>query len=279
MCQWRYGSGAARRTRVNTFEQGKLVFTARASLGIFLFGCGLTIAGCRPAADINSSSQPATVSSPPFSTEEPQRYQATRTTTFSESQSNANPFNQRTTNVLIARDGGLRREAYETVSQGQIVLLENNEGSFVLLPQAKLYADANQTEAVVAMKQPNNPVVTPDLLLHETATTSQFQKLGAETINGRAATKYRVTTSAAGGASVESFIWVDEALGLPIRSESVHSAGEHTSRVVMELRDIRTDVDPQLFLVPADYRKVMAHEILELIHGVVTVPNADKPQK
>src|SRR5687767_11972180 len=98
-----------------------------------------------PSADTQLNS----TSVPPFSTREPDSYQATRVTTFTE----ATPeqidvaASQRTTRVMLARLGEQRREEYEAGPIGTIVYLENAVGRFVLLPQAKLYADANEADS------------------------------------------------------------------------------------------------------------------------------------
>ena len=41
-----------------------------------------------------------------------------------------------------------------------------------------------------------------------------------------------------------------------IRSETVSLSGEQSSKVITELRDIKQDVDPRLFELPKDYKKV-----------------------
>src|SRR4026207_2334736 len=96
------------------------------------------------------SIKPDTVSSehwsavPPFATKEPNRYQATRTITSTETPTDSGSVNEtHTTTVNISRDGVQRREEHETSDSGSLVYLENTSGRFILRPNLKLYADAD----------------------------------------------------------------------------------------------------------------------------------------
>src|SRR2546428_11175356 len=90
----------------------------------------------------NSSNQNAASSVPPFSTKEPERYQATRIFTSVEYRNGAADSAPETvtTKMLIARDGGKRREEYNS-AEATTVYLEIPTGRFVLLPSKRLYAD------------------------------------------------------------------------------------------------------------------------------------------
>ena len=65
--------------------------------------------------------------------------------------------------------------------------------------------------------------------------------------------------------SSETFIWIDEALGIPVRSETVSRSDGRSSKVTMELKDVRLEVDQRLFSWPSDYKKVDARIILDLV--------------
>ncbi|MDQ3472494.1 MAG: hypothetical protein M3447_02030 [Acidobacteriota bacterium] len=230
-----------------------------------------------PSADTKQSS----TSVPPFSTREPESYQATRVITFTE----AAPENidvaapQRVTRILLARFGEQRREEYEAGPSGTIVYLENAGGRFVLLPQAKLYADANNADTVSALAIARNEAETtsPDLLLNSPRAATHYQKLVAEVIDGRVATRYRVTTNSAG--NNENFIWVDEQLGMPVASRYTSTNANRSTRVSIDLKDISTEVDPLMFVLPADYRKVAASELLDLIRAQKAVPALQDDRK
>ena len=231
----------------------------------------LLVSACKrpPDAPSNSSSDNLTFyTSPPFSTKEPERYQATRTTTLTESASDNTVNNTHTIHVLIVRAGNQRREEHKTGTQGTVVFLENQSGRFILLPQAKLYADANETSASIQVSQlqVEAELTSPDLLLNEAKTAVQYQKLGAEVIAGRTARKYKVVNSNS-NSSNENFVWVDETLGMPIATQYTSNNGNISTRVFSELQNIRTEVDPKAFVLPTDYRKVAAAEILALIRA------------
>ena len=88
----------------------------------------------------------------------------------------------------------------------------------------------------------------------------------AETVNGRATMKYRVTLKGKTGAgneiTTESLVWVDENLGMPVKSEMTSTGnGASGTHVTMELRDIKETVDSSVFELPPDYRKVEARDI------------------
>lgn len=234
-----------------------------------------------PANNRNTStSQPVVTSVPPFVTKEPESYQARRTITFSESITKTGAVNgTSTTSVLIMRDGQHRREEYERGSLGAIVYLENSSTRFVLLPQAKLYAElGNEAGAVNEDDIPTETTgVSPDYLLHESPAAARYENLGRDNISGRTTTKYRVTrTETNATARSETLIWVDDELSMPIKSETIHIDSDHTKRALMELVDIRTEVDPKLFALPVDYRKVAASQILEMIRNAA---NVEKPRQ
>lgn len=254
------------------------------AIGFLALAGGLLFAGCRNAPNLSNDSVNSDVvtSTPPFATKEPDRYQANRTITFTEAVT-ATPVNEtRTTSVLIMRDGEERREEHEGGSVGAIVYLELASGHFVLLPREKLYADLSWEASDDGMTSPQFELaeVSPDLLLNESVPSSRYEKLGAETVAGRPTTKYRVTSKAGAFETVksETLIWIDEALGMPIKSESTYADSNRTTKLLMELKDIRTEVNPESFSLPGDYRKVAANMILEKIRHAAnqTVPTPSK---
>ena len=207
---------------------------------------------------------------PPFATKEPPTYEATRIITYSLTSSKAVVSEQPNVDrILLARDGKQRREEHEAGVLGSIVFLENVNGRFIILPQQKLYADANQSNASEESElQVEAELMSPDFLLHESNIPTQYQKLGPETVAGRLATKYRVMTSASGStANHDALIWIDETLGMPIATQYTSTSENDSIRVSMELQNIRTAVDPQTFVLPADYRKVDRSQIIDLIRG------------
>jgi outer membrane lipoprotein-sorting protein len=93
-------------------------------------------------------------------------------------------------------------------------------------------------------------------LLHTDVGATRYQKLGKEAIGQRGTDKYRVVVNAPSAENVsvsETLIWIDEALRMPIKSETKSADG---MRVMMELLEISLDVDNVLFQIPKDYQKV-----------------------
>ena len=102
--------------------------------------------------------------------------------------------------------------------------------------------------------------------MNEAIDKTSYEKLGVEKLNDRLTTKYRVT-SVAPSTGTESrtvtLIWIDEALGMPVRSETASADADHQAKLTTELRDIKLQVDPKLFELPNDYKQVAYSEFLD----------------
>lgn len=216
----------------------------------------LLVASCRSqnAPVTNNSSDNTIVSvTPPFQTREPERYRATRTITNVTAEGRTN-----VTKVTIARDGEFRRIESELFAAKTIFVI-GPQGKYLLLPNDKVYVD--QTEGAAPPDAISEDESSADRLLHTESGTSSYQQLGTEAVSGRKTNKYRVTVNSANAANVsssETLIWIDEALGMPIRSETKSSDG---SRSTMELSELSLEVDKNLFQVPSDYKKVSVTEL------------------
>jgi outer membrane lipoprotein-sorting protein len=233
----------------------------RTSLALISLSLVVLLAGsCRSQSDApvtnNSSANTFVSSTPPFQTREPERYRATRTMT------NITATGQ--TNVIkhaIAKDGELRRIEAEFVSV-KMIFVFNPQGRFVLLPDEKVYVDQAEGSVPGATDEDES---SADRLLHTESGTSSYQQLGTEMISGRKTNKYLVVVNSANAANVsssETLIWIDEALGMPIKSETKSSDG---SRSTMEVSELSLDVDKNLFQVPFDYKKVAFSEMMRYL--------------
>ena len=219
----------------------------RPLLIIVLFLC---LTACKSQSDTantdNAPSETIVSSTPPFKTKEPERYRATRIVTITSPNGESI-----VTKTSIARDGDLRRHESETNSK-LVAYLDLPEGRLVLLPDEKVYADLAGEIGVATI---NEEEITPDRLLHTDAESTSYQKLGSESIGGRNSIKYRVVVNNSAAGNVprsETLIWVDEALNMPIRSET-RSEG---TQITTELTDISLDVDTRIFQVPDGYEKI-----------------------
>ncbi len=195
-----------------------------------------------------NASHSAVSSTPPFETREPERYRATRiTTTVS---AGATPV---VTKNSIARDGELRRDESETLGR-RYVLLVSADGKFLLFPDEKVFASVPNEDAGAADQDSDT---SPDRLLHTEPLTTSFESLGAESVNGRETQKYRVVANSSRGESVndngETFLWFDEALRMPVKTESRSPDG---TRVTTELVDVVLEIDGSLFQIPKDYQQI-----------------------
>ena len=249
-------------------KSGQTVCT-RMLLILVASSCGFVLQACRESqtsknSTAGSDSQESAVSTtPPYSTREPERYQATRVITSQATTSSSTPsIANQTVKILIARDGAKRREEYVSPDQERIVYLETSAGRFILLPDSKVYAiwgsDQNESGGALADPAGDPAAVSIDELLNDVVQSAKYQTLGTEVLGGRATTKYRVTTEKSSGETnrqSETLIWIDETLGMPVRSETT-DGGESSVKVIMELKDITLTVNEQLFEIPGDYKKV-----------------------
>jgi outer membrane lipoprotein-sorting protein len=205
----------------------------------------------RPAVETNSN-ETVVSHTPPFQTKEPERYRAVRTITTV----TAADIEEITKHEL-ARDGELRRDESESAGQ-RVIYLTLPEGTFVLLPQEKVFADATNVEHLESSDESES---SPDRLLHTEPISTTYQRLGTESLNGRTTQKYRVVVNGSTGANVsgsETVIWIDEALQMPVKSETKSATG---ARSTMELSQIALDVDRSLFRIPEGYEKIAFTEL------------------
>jgi outer membrane lipoprotein-sorting protein len=183
-------------------------------------------------------------SSPPFKTKEPETYQAVRSITFApnEGQSSAAA-------ITIVKDGDRRRE--EDKSSGQsVVYLDLPTGSFVLLPEEKIYAEM----AGPAMSS-STAEGFEEGYVHTAPIQSTYENLGTESLNGTTTTKYKVIVNSASNGNVtqsETLIWIDEALGMPVKSVTRSASGTRN----MELSQVKLSVDKSLLEIPKGFQKV-----------------------
>lgn len=234
---------------VHQVEQAVLVLVCAV---ILIFG-----SCCRANTNQSTAGRSApeeTVSStPPFQTREPQRYQAVRTITVTSSTGDS------ITKTQVTKDGEMRRDESDAVGGGKLVYLEIPAGRFLLLTGPRLYADLNQEKATGADLVTEDGELlegSPDRLLHAEPSEVRYQRLGTEFLNGRSTSKYRVVVNTPVVGSVnasETLIWVDNELGMPIKSETTSAGG---TRTTTELSTVSLEVDSRLFSIPQDYEKV-----------------------
>ncbi len=213
----------------------------------------LSLAGCRSQTELTTTANTPTEivisATPPFQTKEPERYRATRTITITTAAGKTV-----VTKTLIAKDGVKRRNE----SDGT-VYLDLPEGRFVLISDERVYADVLAEPDLNTEEQ-----VSPESLLHADTGATSYQNLGNEAKGGRNTNKYRVLVNSSNTQNVrlrDTLIWNDDALKMPIRSETTTPDG---TRIQMELSDLSLEVESNLFQIPEDYEKIAFSELRRL---------------
>jgi len=148
-----------------------------------------------------------------------------------------------------------------------MVYVENSAGWFLIIPSLQLYAELNASASNVLPAEVSGENAT-QVPLDSSPREAEYQVLSGEDLNGRRALKYlvrQILDSDPTASSRDSFVWVDEELSIPIRSESTRTDAGKTFRFVTELRDISTQVDDKSFEVPAGYQKVEHKSLLQRI--------------
>ena len=121
--------------------------------------------------------------------------------------------------------------------------------------------------------------MTPDQLIEDLRSLTGVQRAGEGLINGRAAERYRYVTAdqdaKAGDTKGEAFIYVDKETGLPLRVEKLprRTASANrvkTTRVVIEMRDIKTDIEASLFELPAGSAQVPPENVRPQIDALTS---------
>ena len=258
-----------------------------ALLILFLLTLAVAAASCKRSGGAGNASggdtagnAPAgeTSTTPPFSTKEPERYQATMVIKGSiGGQGNIPGLDALTTKeMLVARDGEKRRIDTELLPGMKVSYLQLASGRYMLVPSKKVYAEFKAGDNGDASDPSKNlsSDFSPDKLLNQSLGGAHYEELGKEDVNGRATTKYRVTTTGQTGeaknVTTESLIWIDDSLGMPVKSETTLTGGSaNGSKYTTELRDLKQDVDSSLFELPPDYKKIDYKDIMrEIIPSV-----------
>ena len=159
----------------------------------------------------------------------------------------------------MTRSGQMRREEMKIGNSKQIVFLETGALRLVLNSDDKVYAEV-KPEADEPDVDLSELGASPEKLIYQNQVATSYTKVGTEVIEGRSTTKYQVVVNTSSAASVskgETLLWIDESLGMAIKSDS---KGEDGSRVVMEMKNISLEVDKSVFEIPQGYEKVTAVE-------------------
>lgn len=171
----------------------------------------------------------------------------------------------------IFRAGAKRRIDFELGANLRVSRLQNAEGKeFIIISGKKIFAEIGGENKNVAGGLPED--YTLEHLLHTKPESANYEKIGAETLNGKSVTKYRLNFGEVVGDAnftTETYLWVDETLGFPIKTEVVAlEKGQPTNaKSTMEMREFMTEITPEIFEIPKDFKKVSITEINEILRA------------
>ncbi len=230
------------------------------------------------SSNANSTNMNSSVSSA-IETKEPEQYEAKvllKLEAVGDQQKTTLP----TISANVARNGAERRMELTLPTGEKVIYLDKAGTNYAILPNRKQYAELNQETLGFDVRR----MLLPEQIVQQVKDMKGVQLVGEEQMNGRTVTKYRYgsvanTQTQAGQVETESFLIVDKETGLPLRSETVLQSqsggnvqGFKGMRVVTEMSDIKTTVDPAMFAPPTDFQKVEAEQVrsqANLIFSVV----------
>jgi hypothetical protein len=219
-------------------------------------------------ANINASTAPSTIAA-----REPEAYRGTLV--FSaETEGGEKTIGIPTLSADVAKNGSDRRLSFKLPDGSELIYLEDNGVQYGIAPARKQYAELTPEATGFQIQK----LMTPGQVVAHLDRLRGIELVGEEQMSGRTALKYRYartaqTSTTAGEVKTESFIYVDKDTGLPLRAELFGEAsgnvqGIKGAKLVAEMRDISTNVDPALFEVPAGFTKVPESQVRAQVDAV-----------
>lgn len=217
-------------------------------------------------ANVSLSPAPAAV----IAAREPERYRATLVLS-AETEGGQKTIGIPTLSAEVARNGSDRRVSFKLPDGSDLIYLDQGGKHIVIAPGRKQYAELTPEATGFQLQK----LMTAGQIVSYIEKLKGVERVGEETINGRAAEKYRYatttnTSTSAGAVKSEAFVYVDKETGLPLRTELYSEAsgnvqGVKGAKIVAEMRDISTAVDESIFQVPAGLNKVPAEQVRQQI--------------
>ena len=266
----------------------KTAIAQRLGLILFLSTLLLAIGACQrtPVAEsninanlsTNANLQPANANTAtqPIATlaaREPDRYKATLVFT-AQTEGGENTIGIPQLSAEVAKSGDDRRLSFKLPDGSELIYLDHAGTAYAIAPARKQYAEL--TPAATGFQL--HKMMTPGQLVAYLDKLQGIQLIGEESVNGRTAQKYRYartsnTNTSAGQVNTESFVFIDKETGLPLRAELFSEAtgnvqGVKGAKVVAEMRDITTNVEPSFFEVPAGLNKVSEQQVRAQVDAV-----------
>jgi hypothetical protein len=233
------------------------------------------ISNSNVSANTNVSPQPVSA----LAAREPDRYKATLVLT-AETEGGEKTVGIPTLSAEVGRNGADRRLAFKLPDGSDLIYLDHGGVPYAIAPGRKQYAELTPAATGFQLQK----LMTPGQIIAQLDRLRGLEAAGEDTVNGRRALKYRYakaanTNTSAGTVTTESFIFIDKETGLPLRAEIFGEAtgqvqGVKGLKIVAEMRDITTDVDPTLFEVPAGLNKVPEEQVRAQVNALVGAINA-----
>jgi hypothetical protein len=219
--------------------------------------------------NINASTAPSTIAA-----REPDSYRATIVFT-AQTEGGDKAIGIPTLQAEVAKSGSDRRLSFKLPDGSDLVYVEKAGVQYGIAPARKQYAELTPEATGFQIHK----LMTPGQLVAYLDKLKGIEFVGEEPLAGRTALKYRYartaqTQTSAGEVKTESFIYVDKDTGLPLRAELFSEAsgdvqGVKGAKVVAEMRDIQTTVDPVLFEIPpAGMNKVPESQVRAQVNAV-----------
>jgi type 1 fimbria pilin len=225
----------------------------------------------------NTSSETAT-SGVVINTREPEKYTSTLVFTL-QTEGGDKTIGMPPLSVGVARSGDDRRVEFKLPDGTPLIYLDRNNHHYVIVPSRKQYAELTPEATGIQMHK----MLTPGQLVESLKSVKGIQRTGDETFNGRPAEKYQYSKTAntntkAGEVQADAYIYVDKETGLPLHAEIIAESsgdvkGVKAARVVAEMQNIQTNIDPSIFEVPSGYSQVPPEKIrqqIDALTGAVT---------
>jgi hypothetical protein len=225
-----------------------------------------------PSANINASPSPAPGAS--IEAREPEMYEAKLSLTAQTTGSDKN-VSIPSLSAIVARNGADRRISFTVPGGEEVIYLDRTDKRYIIIPKRKQYAEL--TQASTGFEVPR--MMTPAQIVEQLKTLKGYERVGEESVNGRTAIKYRYagttkTGTQAGNVETEAIVLVDKETGLPLHSEVASESetgnvkGVTGLKIVTDMTDIKTAVDPTLFEVPSGFAKVSDQQVRRSVDAV-----------
>ncbi len=178
----------------------------------------------------------------------------------------------------VARSGSDRRMVFTMPAGGRVIYLDKSGTNYVVLPERNQYAEIDEESTGFEVRQ----MLMPEEIVERVKAAEGVRLVGEEKFNGRDATRYSYgavadTQTQAGQVATESFLIVDKATGLPLRSEIVSQSqsggnvqGYSGIRVITEMSDIQTTTTPADFAEPTNLQKIESQQIRAQVDALFT---------